>query len=346
MKISLTRDKNGIEFYSIPRLKDVQSLMIELLKIVDIVARKNNIKYWIDGGTLIGAVRHKGFIPWDDDIDVCLMKEDYDKFLPLLNDYIKNRDDLSLMFFNKNQYQYQYWFEYFTSNKIRVEYNGMKWPIRIDLFPMKLVKNEPSEIKKDRYFTDLAYYFVKGKVKYYPEICKEYKYSSLKKALDEKKKFFSNFDNYIKKNIEVNDKSKLLVDYSFGDIYIKREREYKKYTDIFPLSEIDFEGVKVLCPNNIDKYLKVLYNDYMTLPPLESRKQMHNSKISIDEKKVTDKETEKLLKEQNELFYYADKMSYKLYVLIRQFKRNGLRNVYREVLKPFVIRKLTKKISY
>jgi len=343
MKISLTQDEKGIEFYTIPNLKEVQLLLLELLQIVDTVARNNNIKYWIDGGTLIGAVRHQGFIPWDDDIDLCLMKDDYDKFLPLLNRYIKDRQDLSLLFYN-NQANH-YWFEYFASTKIRVEHNGMKWPVRIDIIPMKLIENNKAAISNDSYFNDLAFYFVKGKVKYYPEILKKYNFNSLTDALNEKKNFFIRFESHLKSNFDIEDKTGMLVDYSFGDIYVNKKRAYKKYTDIFPLREISFAGIKVLCPNNTDNYLKVLYNNYMSLPPLEKRKQLHNSKILMGKESVTTNEIDRLIKEQNELFYYADKLSYKLVVFFRQLKSNGFSNVYYELIKPFILRKIKKSFK-
>lgn len=67
-------------------LRLIQRSSIAILKRFDEIAKKHNIKYWLDWGTLLGAVRHGGFIPWDDDIDICMEKEEYDKFLPILNE--------------------------------------------------------------------------------------------------------------------------------------------------------------------------------------------------------------------------------------------------------------------
>ena len=66
-------------------LRLIQRSSIAILKRFDEIAKKHNVKYWLDWGTLLGAVRHGGFIPWDDDIDICMEKEEYDKFLPILN---------------------------------------------------------------------------------------------------------------------------------------------------------------------------------------------------------------------------------------------------------------------
>lgn len=70
-------------------LNDVHQEMLKLLSIIDDIAESNNIKYWIDGGSLIGTVRHNGFIPWDDDFDISLLKEDYLKLITALDDFCK-----------------------------------------------------------------------------------------------------------------------------------------------------------------------------------------------------------------------------------------------------------------
>ena len=65
-------------------LRDLQLGILELLKIFHKLCKKHNLTYWLDSGNLLGAYRHKGFIPWDDDMDVAMPREDYEKVIPLL----------------------------------------------------------------------------------------------------------------------------------------------------------------------------------------------------------------------------------------------------------------------
>ena len=64
-------------------LRQAQLVMLRMLKIIDYICRKHDLRYWLCSGTLLGAVRHQGFIPWDDDLDICMLREDYNRFIQI-----------------------------------------------------------------------------------------------------------------------------------------------------------------------------------------------------------------------------------------------------------------------
>jgi hypothetical protein len=73
-------------------LRDLQNATAKLMSLVDIILRKNNIPYFINYGTLLGAVRHQDFIPWDDDMDICVMRNDYNKAVQIFYDIARRKE--------------------------------------------------------------------------------------------------------------------------------------------------------------------------------------------------------------------------------------------------------------
>ena len=70
-------------------IKDVQIVCLEILKEIDRICKQNGILYWMEGGSMLGAVRHHGFIPWDDDLDIAMFRDDYNRFLEIASKELK-----------------------------------------------------------------------------------------------------------------------------------------------------------------------------------------------------------------------------------------------------------------
>lgn len=262
-------------------IREAQLIMFDLLEELDNICKKNNIKYWIDSGTFLGAVRHRGFIPWDDDIDICMLEEDYKKFLKIAKKELSKNIFLQTKETDKNYI----WFPYpklRDRNSIFIEHiqnendlyhQGINLDIFVmDSFNVKIIKFikillflnrfEGIKVSKNRNrFLILKKIILKLKINEW-----HYKFSRL----------------FLEK---INDNSLIGYRYLFPQLF--------KYRDIFPLSEIEFEGHKFPCPNNADAYLKELYGDtYMELPP-EKDRVWHAKEIRLNEKCFFEKELER-----------------------------------------------------
>jgi len=244
-------------------LKQTQDLLLNILKDVDQICRENNLKYWIDGGTLLGAMRNKKIIPWDDDIDICLLSDDYQKLLEILN----SKSDLGKNRFIFNNYRpFQHWSSYLADSSILKKQN---LPYKLDILSVKSVPNTKTALEIDKSIINFAAYFFKGKFKYEAINMEAHTDIFLNKTplFKQRANYVAYLNNYVK-TLNTIDKSHL-YSYPFNDIYVKKERAYYTYDDLFPIQEIDFEGMKVMAPNNPTSYLSKLYSkDFMTPPPI------------------------------------------------------------------------------
>ena len=118
--------------------RTMQLLQLDMLVELDRVCRKNDIKYTIFGGTLLGAVRHKGYIPWDDDADVAMLREDYDKFKK-----VTNQLNADICYFQDHDTDPEYRWGYgklrrtgTTYVRVGQEHLKCKTGVFIDVFPM------------------------------------------------------------------------------------------------------------------------------------------------------------------------------------------------------------------
>lgn len=262
---------------------ELKRIEIEILNVFDTFCRKNNLIYSLAGGTLLGAVRHKGFIPWDDDIDVVMPRSDYERLLSLANNLPYPYEVVSIWTENNPQKPYPYTFAKILDSRTYMleQPNVLDYEtnVYIDIFPLDGHPDSISEISK-------RYKFVQKKIKwnwivnnsfYLKKNNKNYVKQAGLWMLNVVRSILPN--NYISKKldkycqeylVENSDKIGCIVA-GYGECEVMNKEAF------FPVSEITFEGKKYMCMNQPHVYLSQLYGDYMQLPPVEKRKKSHNN---------------------------------------------------------------------
>ena len=248
---------NGIEFYTVKGLEIVQKEMLRLLNIIDEIATKNDINYWIDAGNLIGVVRHDGFIPWDDDLDISLLKGDYLKLIRLLTEYSNKHNDVCLFFESPQNYHAC---NFFASKRVFFRQQGSPGiiPAKVDIRPMNCIESSVDSIAKNNELRDIANEIIFNK---------SYGYAKdIPKSIKQIHAFFYKYNNEYGLD---NPKSPYTV---FVHPYFEFSSQFElSYSDINPITRHKFGPIMVPIPNNTNLLLTKLYGDYMELPSLEHR---------------------------------------------------------------------------
>lgn len=252
-------------------IRKAQEKCLELLIEFDGICKKNNLTYWLDGGTLLGSKRHNGFIPWDDDVDLCLPISDYFKALEILSNHVKDRPD-RLLYFNGSNFKS--WIDYYGDCSLL---SDALFPVRIDLLPVKYLINSDYDIKIDRSLTEIATLYMRGFMKNSNAVIDEHKFwlPSSNEDLKIQKERFLNFyfEHCLQTSQEARQHPDFLVSYIFNDAYVKRSRPYFNSDWIFPITHREnFEQKSIPQPNDIDAYLTLLYGErHMEIPSENNR---------------------------------------------------------------------------
>ncbi len=253
-------------------VRKLQLIELDILKEVDRICRKNDIKYFLCGGTLIGAIRHKGFVPWDDDIDMLMTRDNYNKFIKACKNDLGDKYFIDCYQTNK-----KCTFPYIkikekgtlyveTKNQDCYDDNSSIW---IDVFPLDAVKKplgkfQLFQYKMYNYITTLI--TIKNGSNYYQN-------SKIKK------KIYGFILKFVPFRLMVFTLNKVIthykldkVDYctSFCSSYGIFKETYEK-DKLFPYNELEFEDCKFMGISGYDYFLGKIYGDYMKLPPKEKK---------------------------------------------------------------------------
>lgn len=266
------------------RMKQMQAANLKIIKEVDRICRKYNIHYLLDAGTLIGAIRHKGFIPWDDDVDFAFLREEYEKFIKVAKDELPEGIHL---WFPADSAKYEAFYDF--TPKLVYENSRKRLPDEDTAF----YKEEMNHICADIFILDeisenafarkmqiLLNKIIYGMAMGHRRKLDFSKYSFLQKlqvALLAAVGSVINMELLCKWERkaalrQTKGTSSLLYysNYDPGYVHMIVPKEGSEQ-----ILEVPFEDMQVMIPKGYDNVLKVVYGDYMTLPPEEARKPKH-----------------------------------------------------------------------
>lgn len=255
-----------------------KKIQFEILKYTFEICEKNNLTCFLGGGTLLGAVRHRGYIPWDDDVDIMMPRNDYDTLLSIFNLQEENNFKL-LSFYNTKDYYYP--FSKIVDKRTKLEELEFKeikdMGIYIDVFPIDFLPDNYKKVK--RIFSEykilhkLMLLYQTKDVKMVTKNKIKLRFKQILLPLLEKsvirKSILKKMDNIGKKY----DKTKQVA--CISGRYLEKEIMPSEYISNFVL--LEFEGENFKAPIGYDAYLKKHYGDYMELPPKEKQVLGHNN---------------------------------------------------------------------
>lgn len=265
-------------------MNEIQTHLLKMLKDFIKVAEKHNLRYFVNGGTCLGAIRHKGFIPWDDDVDVMMPRSDYDKFLTLQNEF---KDTPYFIQTWRTDPHYVYCFaklrdssttyieNYYAAHRIN---HGM-W---IDIFPIDGMSYK--EKKREKCAKRVKFVWYESYMSYLPQLTRKFKKETFFKDLGLNivgglTYIFDIFhfrQRIIERHCRHYSFDKAVLAGLYFDFDTKHAAMDKHIFDEFTL--MDFEDIKVRVPKDYDKYLTMLFGDYMTPPPKEKQVGQHKNK--------------------------------------------------------------------
>ncbi len=244
-------------------LRKAQLRMLDILQVIDTICQKHGISYFLDGGSLIGAVRHGGFIPWDDDLDIAVMRDDFYKLRKILKQELPDNlvyqdsttDHNYPLLIGKVRDKHSYFEEDF-SNKL--EYKG----IYVDIIPMEKIPSKKWKAKLDYWYGHC--------------------FRALHNYTDTKDKIRSIFVFPFAWTLVQCTRllNKCSSSTQIAHMYGWKAYNSFSYNDVFPVKRMPFEHIEVCVPHNPGAVLKALFGDYMQVPPPDKRI-THTGKIEF-----------------------------------------------------------------
>lgn len=221
-------------------LRNFQLAELEFLKKVDSVCRKHGIRYWLDYGTLLGAVRHKGFIPWDDDVDISMLRPDYEKFLSVCREE-----------FPADEYSFN------SMGFLQIHLRGTM--LQVDIFPYDTAADAWFPEGEGELEFNKRVYRTTDKLKFEVDLHHDQEDCIVNYTYDQRRELHRS---------EVMQGREAAPD---GNLFlaldvVASKRHTLCHDWVFPLKEVNFEGCLFSCPNKPEMILYTYYGDWGQVP--------------------------------------------------------------------------------
>lgn len=267
--------------------EELKKLQLGILDFVMKFCDEHGIHCFLDGGTLLGCIRHKGYIPWDDDIDIGMLRQDYDRFLQIFNRESTRYKVYSLE--NNSEFLYAYSKILDTSTEMYEpdRKTGEKLAVNIDLFPMD---NSPdNETAEKRMFACQYIYWCFHKARYLPAFAPPNGSISRKIAAYIARVSMNMIPtfilpkNYFARKLLKNAKRYVDAETKRAGSFLGTHMLSMDRTKLENFTYGEFEGRKYKIPAGYDEWLTKLYGEYMKLPPKKQQITHHHFEAFVKE---------------------------------------------------------------
>lgn len=253
--------------------EELKKIQVEILDVMSQFCENHGIQYWIDSGTLLGAIRHKGYIPWDDDIDTGMLRKDYDIFMKLFNE----ESDRYKVYSVENDPGYSFPFAKIIDTQTVLyepDERGYKSAVYVDLFVYDNAPDDEKEVR--RMFKRRNYLQKMRSLQWHHRPSGNVLRRTLIYIANIPMRLVPNgyFDSKIVKNAKKfqNEETKRVGNFSATAVVTADKSIFRDFI------YVEFGGKKYKAPIGYDEWLKAFYGDYMQLPPVEKRVSRHSFK--------------------------------------------------------------------
>ncbi|MBO7143586.1 MAG: LicD family protein [Salinivirgaceae bacterium] len=259
-------------------MKKVWTVQLDLIQVFDKICKLNKLRWYPMWGTLLGIIRHKGYIPWDDDVDIVMPRTDYDKFVSLCNNYISKPYYLQTTLTDSECFYM--WVSLRNSDTTgnrqtclsKKQNNG----IGIDIMPLDGCQDTPWKYKISRFpvriITVLANTYVNDFNKGFVARCIR---RVLRNIGFNYKKAYEIAEKWNKK-YKIDDYPKMAFRAHADPLTKIIKRDMWNKSDFESTIDMPFEYIQMPVPNGYDNILKQIYGNYMEFPPFDKRAAKHD----------------------------------------------------------------------